>query len=397
MAQLSKLLYLSGWGNLFQLFAAAFFCKPEDYQTLPFSRLSSSLRFSLCSPIMNFTSASSLIFPFLDDLQLAHTFSCALARRFLSNRQCRAAMGCSCAVRSFLPSTVSLPVTRPGQSWSDGYRGTEEHPLLNSTSAGDEGESHHLAVQDSGTESSMISLMHGVYIQGCTKINSPAAGKCGTSISGWALSKKYRHLAKNTAAFWALLLLLVEKNMKNICEEVCLAHQHLLWNTLQGFTFAMIYSSSVSRASEHCQCWNEKTESFPNSGLLWQAQSCHSLGSFFLFLDWVLSENKSCSCMDLCFWSQKYQLFCLFCEKHHWASTSVDQHTVVYSASIYHFCVRPKFIPSNVNYCCLKETVSGASRASHTSLPMLALLSFPFPRSSRKRQLSFPKGWLYSR
>lgn len=138
-----------------------------------------------------------------------------------------------------------------------------------------------------------------------------------SSVAGH-LAKKYWHLAKNTAVFWALLLFLVEKNMKNICEEVCLARHYLLWNTLQGFTFAMIYPSSVSRASEHCQCWNEKTESFPDSSLLWQAQGCHSLGSFFLFLDWVSSENKSCSHMDLCFWSQKYQLSRLFCGKHHW-------------------------------------------------------------------------------
>lgn len=105
-------------------------------------------------------------------------------------------MGCSFAVRSFFALAVSLPVTRLGQSWSDGYGGTEEHPLLKSISTGDEGESHHLAVQDSGTESSMISLMHGVYVQDCTKINSPAAGKCGTFISGWALSKKILALSK---------------------------------------------------------------------------------------------------------------------------------------------------------------------------------------------------------
>lgn len=105
-------------------------------------------------------------------------------------------MGCSFAVRSFFALAVSLPVTRLGQSWSDGYGGTEEHPLLKSISTGDEGESHHLAVQDLGTESSMISLMHGVYVQDCTKINSPAAGKCGTFISGWALSKKILALSK---------------------------------------------------------------------------------------------------------------------------------------------------------------------------------------------------------
>lgn len=214
-----------------------------------------------------------------------------------------------------------------------------------------------------------------------------------SSVAGH-LAKKYWHLAKNTAVFWALLLLLVEKNMKNICEEVCLARHHLLWNTLQGFTFAMIYSSSVSRASEHCQCWNEKTESFPDSSLLWQAQGCHSLGSFFLFLDWVSSENKSCSCMDLCFWSQKIPVVLLVLWK---TALDVDPSVAAYSDSIYHFCVHPKFLPSNVNYCCSKEMVPGASRASSTSLTMLALFSILFPRSGRERQPSFSKGQLYFR
>lgn len=93
----------------------------------------------------------------------------------------------------FLCFSSEPPCNSPG---SELIRRIWWHWRTKSISTGDEGESHHLAVQDSRTESSMISLMHGVYIQDCTKINSPAAGKCGTFISGWALSKKILALSK---------------------------------------------------------------------------------------------------------------------------------------------------------------------------------------------------------
>lgn len=93
----------------------------------------------------------------------------------------------------FLCFSSEPPCNSPG---SELIRRIWWHWRTKSISTGDEGESHHLAVQDSGTESSMISLMHGVYVQDCTKINSPAAGKCGTFISGWALSKKILALSK---------------------------------------------------------------------------------------------------------------------------------------------------------------------------------------------------------
>lgn len=93
----------------------------------------------------------------------------------------------------FLCFSSEPPCNSPG---SELIRRIWWHWRTKSISTGDEGESHHLAVQDSRTESSMISLMHGVYVQDCTKINSPAAGKCGTFISGWALSKKILALSK---------------------------------------------------------------------------------------------------------------------------------------------------------------------------------------------------------
>lgn len=113
--------------------------------------------------------------------------------------------------------------------------------------------------------------------------------------------------------------------MKDIGEELCLAHHHLLWIILQAFTFAMIYSTGFK------SCWAlpvpEKIY-FSNNGLFWLAKGVVlwiTSSCFRQLLRAIISIDR---CIHA---SEKHQLSCLSCKKCCWTSTSVDSSVDTYS------------------------------------------------------------------
>lgn len=168
--------------------------------------------------------------------------------------------------------------------------------------------------------------------------------QCSAFISGWALSKK-------VLLSFKLFCFLVERHQTHLRKTHLPGTLPLL--PLVNYTapvhFCLCILHQFRKQLSQYPKWKDRR--FSSCAVFWLEQSYHFLDSFFLFSEWVSSENKSGSTMNLSFWSWKHRLFPLPCEDHDQRWALVDSSVVVYSDSVYHVCAKTPFPQACFPFC----------------------------------------------